>query len=349
MRQDKLLEETQSLMAEVQAQAETLYDQQQVLKQTNRELEERTEILRKSEEQLQQQQVVLEELNMELEEKTEHLEKQNKKYEAKNKELEKARNELELKAKELAKSSMYKSQFSANMSHELRTPLNSMIILSNKLAENNEDTLTEQQITFAKTIHDSGKYLLTLINDILDLSKIEAGKMTIQVTDVPLKETLANLDKSFRPLAGEKGLQFELVLDKDMPEIVWSDQAKLLQILKNLLANAFKFTEKGKVSMAVFSEKDHDGKNRLHFAVKDTGIGAAPENHELIFEDFQQEDGSISRDLGERGSVYRSVNSWWNFLEEKLSLTVKLVKEVHLLLYSTLTKMRMKRMVSEHN
>lgn len=299
-RQSDLLEETQKLMKEVQAQAEELIRQQEELQSKNQALEEQTEILQESEEKLQNQQRVLEQLNKELEEKTIRLEKQNKRYEEKNRELEEARCELETKATELAQSSEYKSQFLANVSHELRTPLNSMLILSKLLSENKEDTLSEKQVDYAKTIHDSGVELLNMINDILDLSKIEAGKMDVEILDVSLKEIMMSLDKSFRPVAEEKGLEFLIKVHPDVPDRIHSDPGKLAQILKNLVANAIKFTEEGNVQVEVFLEKTRK-KQWLHFVVSDTGIGIEKANQDMIFEAFQQEDGSISRKFGGTG------------------------------------------------
>lgn len=292
LKRERLLEETQMLMKEVQKQAEALIQQREELQEKNQVLEKQTDSLKKSEEQLQSQQLTLEKLNMELQEKTEHLEKQNE-------QLEKAHHELELKAEELERSSTYKTQFLANMSHELRTPLNSMLLLSNLLAENKEGRLTDKEVEYAQTIHHSGKELLALINDILDLSKIEAGRMDTHISDVRVQEILDKLAERFRPLAEEKGLAFTVDV-QDAPEVIATDAAKLTQILTNLLANAFKFTEKGNVSLTVFSG-DRNGERNFHFAVKDTGIGIAEENKELIFQAFQQEDGSISRKYGGTG------------------------------------------------
>lgn len=288
IRQTKLLEETQILMEEIQAQTEELESQQAELEVTNEEL--------------QVQQEELEEMNAELEDKTDRLEKQNNLYEEKNNELEKAKNELEQKARELALSSKYKSEFLANMSHELRTPLNSMLILSGLLAENKEDTLTKKQVEFAHTIHSSGKDLLTLINDILDLSKIESGKMEVHPSDVSLKELAGVIERNFRAVANERNLGFEIVLADNLPDFTYTDNAKLQQVLKNLLANAFKFTEHGEVKLKI-SSSDGAVLNTpiITFTVEDTGIGISQENQEAIFSAFQQEDGTISRKYGGTG------------------------------------------------
>ncbi|MCG7344114.1 response regulator [Sporosarcina sp. ACRSL] len=300
IKQAKLLEETQVLMEEIQTQSEELQSQQDELKATNEELEQQTMTLRESEQRLQQQQEELEETNTELEEKTNRLENQNKLYEEKNKQLENARMELEEQARRLALSSKYKSEFLANMSHELRTPLNSMLILSNLLADNKEDTLTNKQVEFAKTIHSSGQDLLGLINDILDLSKIESGKSIVKASHVSLNELAEIIERNFRPVANEKDLGFSVTLHDDLPECIYTDDAKLQQVLKNLLANAFKFTEQGEVRLEV-SNVSTSNDHLIQFSVKDTGIGIAKEKRDLIFEAFQQVDGTISRKYGGTG------------------------------------------------
>ncbi|MFS0689345.1 response regulator [Sporosarcina sp. 179-K 8C2 HS] len=301
IRQAKLLEETQMLMEEIQTQSEELQSQQDELKATNEELEQQTMTLRESEQRLQQQQEELEETNTELEEKTNRLEKQNRLYGEKNNQLEIARSELEEQARQLALSSKYKSEFLANMSHELRTPLNSMLILSNLLAENKDETLTGKQVEFAKTIHSSGKDLLSLINDILDLSKIESGKSNVKASLVSLNELAETIERSFRPVANEKHLEFYVVLNDDLPESIYTDDAKLQQVLKNLLANAFKFTEQGEVRLDISTASTNGNQSVIQFSVKDTGIGIAKDKLDLIFEAFQQVDGTISRRYGGTG------------------------------------------------
>lgn len=301
IKQAKLLEETQMLMEEIQTQSEELQSQQDELKATNEELEQQTMTLRESEQRLQQQQEELEETNTELEEKTNRLEKQNRLSEERNNQLEFARSELEEQARQLALSSKYKSEFLANMSHELRTPLNSMLILSNLLADNKDETLTKKQVEFAKTIHSSGKDLLELINDILDLSKIEAGKSIVKASHVSLNELAETIERSFRPVANEKHLEFHIDLHDDLPEFIYTDDAKLQQVLKNLLANAFKFTDQGEVRLEVSNSSIEDHQSFIQFSVKDTGIGIARDKQELIFEAFQQVDGTISRKYGGTG------------------------------------------------
>lgn len=289
------------LLKETQIQSEKLRSQQEVLKRTNVELEKQTVTLRQSEEELQVQQQEIEETNVELEEKSQRLEKQNKLYVDKNNELEKAKGVLEEQARELALSSKYKSEFLANMSHELRTPLNSMLILSNLLADNKDGTLTTKQVEFAQTIHSSGKDLLALISDILDLSKIESGKMEVYPSQVPLADLVQMIESNFRPVANDKNVGFDIVLQDDLPELIYTDAAKLQQILKNLLANAFKFTKQGKVRLEVSHARTGGNKPIFKFSVKDTGIGIAKESQKLIFNAFQQEDGTTSREYGGTG------------------------------------------------
>ncbi|HLR05934.1 MAG TPA: response regulator, partial [Pyrinomonadaceae bacterium] len=214
------------------------------------------------------------------------------------------------KAEQLALTSKYKSEFLANMSHELRTPLNSMLILSRQLAENNEDNLSSKQVQFAETIHSSGSDLLSLINDILDLSKIESGMMGIEVADVSIDEITAQLERNFHQLAQDKNLRFLIERSDDLNPTVLTDDKRLQQILMNLLSNAFKFTEKGKVVLKISpAHRDQkfflDSLNRageiIAFSVSDTGIGIAAEKQRIIFEAFQQADGTTSRKYGGTG------------------------------------------------
>ncbi|RKQ35621.1 response regulator [Oceanobacillus halophilus] len=294
----KALEESQTLMEEIQAQSEELQTQQDELKTTNEELEQQTEALKRSEEKLQLQQEELEQANVELEEKANSLEEQNRKFEQKNYELETARAELEERAKQLALSSKYKSEFLANMSHELRTPLNSMLILSKLLADNMDGTLSDKQVEYAKTIHSSGKDLLTLINDILDLSKIESGKMDVHPSKVLLKDLTTFVESNFKPVADNKNLRFRIEVNQDTPESLYTDETKIQQVLKNLLGNAFKFTKTGHVSLYI--DYDHS-KSLFVFTVQDTGIGISKDKQQLIFEAFQQADGTTSRKFGGTG------------------------------------------------
>jgi signal transduction histidine kinase/CheY-like chemotaxis protein len=310
MRTEELLLQSQSLTLELQSQSEELQAQQDELKRSNAELEAQAATLRASEELLQTQQEELQQTNEELEERSQQLEEQNKRIEIKNAEIEIARSALEERAEQLALSSRYKSEFLANMSHELRTPLNSLLILAKLLGDNAEGNLTEKQIEFARTIHTAGSDLLDLINDILDLSKVEAGKMDIRVADVQVAEELAALERAFAPMAEEKGLAFELDFAPDALPEVHTDQQRLQQILKNLLSNAIKFTEEGTVTLRV-GQADRaiafgsdilaNAERVLAFSVIDTGIGIPADKVRLIFEAFQQADGTTSRRFGGTG------------------------------------------------
>ena len=251
MRTEELLLQSQQLTQDLQSQSEELQAQQDELKRSNAELEAQTATLRASEELLQTQQEELQQTNEELEERSQQLEEQNRRIEIKNAEIEEARSALEEKAEQLALSSRYKSEFLANMSHELRTPLNSLLILAKLLADNPDGNLTEKQTEFATTIHNAGSELLGLINDILDLSKVEAGKMDVNIGEVSVADELAALERSFLPVAAEKGLSFELDFAENAPPTVVTDEQRLQQVLKNLLSNAFKFTDEGGVVLRV--------------------------------------------------------------------------------------------------
>src|SRR3954468_11528846 len=236
MRTEELLEQSQELTQELQSQSEELQAQQEELQQTNKELEEQAASLKASEELLQTQQEELQQTNEELEEKAQLLEEQNRRIEIKNREIELARAALEEKAEQLSVSSRYKSEFLANMSHELRTPLNSLLILAKLLSENSDANLTEKQIEFANTIYQAGSDLLDLINDILDLSKVEAGKMDVNIAEVKLGDVREYVERTFEPLAHEKGLKLEVeVHGANIPPVVETDEQRLQQILKNLL------------------------------------------------------------------------------------------------------------------
>jgi HAMP domain-containing protein/signal transduction histidine kinase/CheY-like chemotaxis protein len=226
---------------------------------------------------------------------------------AKNIEIESARAGLEEKATQLALSSKYKSEFLANMSHELRTPLNSLLILSRLLADNDDHNLTSQQVEFATTIHSAGNDLLALINDILDLSKVEAGKMELDLGAVALADICEDVERSFRPVAEEKGLTFAIELDDALPPSIVTDEQRLQQVLRNLLSNAFKFTPAGTVALRVLRDADE----RISFAVADSGVGIAPDKLASIFEAFQQADGTTSRKYGGTGlglSISREIS-----------------------------------------
>jgi len=239
--------------------------------------------------------------NAELEAQAAELNDKAKLLEVKNNEVELASRSLEEKAEQLQLISKYKSEFLANMSHELRTPLNSLLILSKMLAENRNGNLTAEQVQFAQTVYTSGNDLLSLINEILDLSKVEAGKMPIDPRTFRLGEVRDYLEQTFRHVAEQKSLSFEIKMDGHLPHALFTDVNRLQQILKNLLSNAFKFTNKGGVSMIVRQAPKDKGDNMIAFSVQDTGIGIPAEKQKLIFEAFQQADGTTSRKYGGTG------------------------------------------------
>jgi signal transduction histidine kinase/HAMP domain-containing protein/CheY-like chemotaxis protein len=236
-------------------------------------------------------------LNTELEQQAQLLEERNLDIERKNREIEQARIGLEEKADQLAQSSRYKSEFLANMSHELRTPLNSLLILSKLLLDNETGNLTDKQMEFARTIRAAGSDLLELINDILDLSKIEAGKMDLLLDALPVTDVCQYVRSTFGPVASDKGLTLDVVLAEDVPNVILTDQQRLQQILRNLLSNAFKFTAQGGVTLQIAPA----GPDAITFAVSDTGIGIAEDKLTAIFDAFQQADGTTSRTYGGTG------------------------------------------------
>ena len=247
----------------------------------------------RTEELLQQSQS----LNAELEQQAQLLEERNLDIEGKNREIELARLGLEEKAAQLALSSRYKSEFLANMSHELRTPLNSLLILSKLLLDNEAGNLTDKQLDFARTIRAAGSDLLELINDILDLSKIEAGKMDLLFDAIPVAGICSYVQRTFEPVAADKGLTLDVALDDDVPSAIVTDEQRLQQILRNLLSNAFKFTAEGGVTLRI----ERAAEDVVSFSVIDTGIGIAADKLAVIFEAFQQADGTTSRTYGGTG------------------------------------------------
>ncbi|STY31269.1 sensory box histidine kinase/response regulator [Legionella wadsworthii] len=271
------------------------------------------ELLKQSQsmaQELQSQQEELQQTNEELEEKARLLAEQNNEVENKNREVERARQSLEEKAEQLALTSKYKSEFLANMSHELRTPLNSLLLLSRQLSENRSKNLSHNEVEFANTIYSSGVDLLNLINDILDLSKIESGTVAIDINPVSLTEIYNHLYKMFSHVAEEKKLDYKIEFAPDVPSTIFTDTKRLFQVLKNLLSNAFKFTEKGSITVDIslakggWSSKSSNLVNAdqvIAFSVRDTGIGVAKEKQKIIFEAFQQADGSTSRKYGGTG------------------------------------------------
>jgi CheY-like chemotaxis protein/signal transduction histidine kinase/CHASE3 domain sensor protein len=282
--------ELQNLLEETQRQSEELQVQGEELRVSNEELEEQSRAIKESQVRLEQQQVELEQTNSQLEEQAQQLETQRDN-------LERANVSTQLKARELEQASRYKSDFLANMSHELRTPLNSSLILAKLLADNPEENLSDEQVKFAQTILSSGNDLLNLINDILDLSKIEAGHVDVRPEAVLLERLSENLSQLFAPVARTKGIEFKLDRSGEVPSIIETDAQKLEQVLKNLLSNAFKFTESGTVTLTMKSSAD----GGIAFSVADSGIGIAPEQQRSIFEAFHQADGTISRRYGGTG------------------------------------------------
>jgi CheY-like chemotaxis protein/signal transduction histidine kinase len=259
---------------------------------------------------LQTRQAELQQTNQELASKAKQLAEQNVEVERKNQEVEQARRALEEKAAELALTSKYKSEFLANMSHELRTPLNSILILGQQLMENAGGNLSLKQVDFARNIHSAGTDLLTLINDILDLSKIESGTVTVEAEEITFASLRDTVERTFHHVAESKNLAFHVHIDSALPRSFTSDPTRLQQILKNLLSNAFKFTSRGEVSMRVQATSsgwsfDHPilrfGQSAVSIEVSDTGIGIAPEKQKLIFEAFQQADAGTSRKYGGTG------------------------------------------------
>jgi HAMP domain-containing protein/signal transduction histidine kinase/CheY-like chemotaxis protein len=259
---------------------------------------------------LQSRQEELQNTNQELQEKAGLLAHQNEEVERKNSEVEQARQALEEKAKQLALTSKYKSEFLANMSHELRTPLNSLLILSDQLSKNPEGNLSAKQTEFSKTIHSSGNDLLMLINDILDLSKIESGTVVVDVSELRLEELHSYVERTFRHVAESKDVDFLMRLSPNLPKSIFTDAKRLQQVLKNLLSNAFKFTHRGQVTLNVEVatggwNPEFEDLNRassvLSFSVTDTGIGISSDKQQIIFEAFQQADGSTSRKYGGTG------------------------------------------------
>jgi signal transduction histidine kinase/CheY-like chemotaxis protein/HAMP domain-containing protein len=293
MRTEELLKESQLLTQELQSRQTELTRKQEELHATNEELQEKAQLL----------------------------ENEKKQVEAKNFEIDMARRAVEEKAEQLALTSKYKSEFLANMSHELRTPLNSLLILSKMLADNQQGNLNEKQTEFARTIHSAGTDLLNLINDILDLSKIESGTVAIEIGEMSFANLRLHIERTFRQLASEKLLSFDVAFATDLPATIRTDEKRLQQIVLNLLSNAFKFTSDGAVTLSV--RKAHEGWSKTHpvlgeakeaieIAVGDTGIGIPEDKQRLIFEAFQQADGTTSRKYGGTGlglSISREIAS----------------------------------------
>jgi signal transduction histidine kinase/CheY-like chemotaxis protein/HAMP domain-containing protein len=301
---------TEQLLKQSQALTEELQSQQLELTQGNRRLEDQARTLKSSEELLRQQQEQLQRTNAELQEKAQQLAEQNVEVERKNREVEQAKQALEDKAEQLVLISRYKSEFLANMSHELRTPLNSLLILAKVLADNADGKLSPKQVKFAETIYSAGTDLLALINDILDLSKIESGMMVIEQEDLLLTDIRDYVVRTFRHVAEGKALGFTVEIDNDAPKVMSTDIKRLQQVLKNLLSNALKFTEEGGVKLRIRRSESgwskgnntlNNARNVIAFEVTDTGIGIPEEKRLLIFEAFRQADGTTSRKYGGTG------------------------------------------------
>jgi signal transduction histidine kinase/HAMP domain-containing protein/DNA-binding response OmpR family regulator len=282
MRTEGLLKQSQLLTAELQARQTELTTKQEELHNTNEELQEKAQLL----------------------------ENEKKQVEAKNIEIEMARRAVEEKAEQLALTSKYKSEFLANMSHELRTPLNSLLILSKLLADNPQGNLNEKQTEFARTINSAGSDLLSLINDILDLSKIESGTVSIEVGEMPMSGLKQHMERTFRQLAADKHLDFNVEFDANLPSAIRTDEKRLQQVVLNLLSNAFKFTAQGGVTLAVRTAESgwspshpvlRTAERAIAISVTDTGIGIPQDKQKLIFEAFQQADGTTSRKYGGTG------------------------------------------------
>jgi len=310
LRTAQLRNEVALLLEEAQQQAEELQAQQEELRASNEELEEQSRALKESAVRLEAQQAELEETNVQLEMQADvlHVQKVN---------LERTQIELTAHSDELARANQVKSEFLANMSHELRTPLNSALILAKLLADNTSGNLTEEQVQFAETIYGASTDLLTLINDILDLSKIEAGKIDVHIEKLSLRSMIEQLQRTFDPLAAQKGLRLETSItdrygngsgdgnhdeiDHENHDIIVSDGQRLQQVLKNLVSNAVKFTERGSVQLMIDALKSVDGAPLVRFRVIDSGVGIAPEHQDVIFEAFRQADGSTHRKFGGTG------------------------------------------------
>ncbi|WP_260675906.1 CHASE3 domain-containing protein [[Scytonema hofmanni] UTEX B 1581] len=340
-RTEELLQQSRSLTDELTTQQEELLQSNQRLEEQTETLKNSDKLLRQQQQDLQQSYEELQQLNEELEEKTELLAQQKQEVEYKNREVEQARLNLEEKATQLTTTSKYKSQFLANMSHELRTPLNSLLILAQVLSNNNEGNLTQKQIEYSQTIYSAGNDLLSLINEILDLAKIESGTMEVELKETFFSELQRHVEWTFRSIAEDKKLDFHVHFDEQLPPTIYTDSKRLQQLLNNLLTNAFKFTEEGQVSLRVSvvtegwsrdQQSLNSAKSAIAFAISDTGIGIPPEKQQVIFEAFQQADGTTSRKYGGTGlglSISRQI-------AELLGGEIRLVSQVDLSLTSSL-------------
>ena len=300
------------LLSQVQQQAEELEAQQEEMRVTNEELMTKTEMLQASEEEMRVQQEELRNTNAELEEKASLLEE-------KNQAIEEARKAINLKVMELETTGRYKSEFLANMSHELRTPLNSILVLARILKDNKPANLSEDQVKYASVIFNAGNDLLTLINDILDLSKIESGKLEMQNDNVKVADILHDMEMLFAEVAANKKIKYSIATGKELPKSIFTDKVRVEQVLKNLLSNAFKFTpEGGSINVNVVPGDDE---KTISFKIKDTGIGITLDKQKIIFEAFQQADGSTSRRFGGTGLGLSISRELVNLLDGNITVT----------------------------
>ncbi|MCP3898639.1 MAG: response regulator, partial [Desulfobacteraceae bacterium] len=308
------------MLEKSQAQTEALQVREEELSHANATLEKQSSELKKSEKYLQKQQEELRQINEELEQQTQMLEAQKLSESKKNKQLKDAHETLEEKARDLEVTSKYKSEFLANMSHELRTPLNSILLLSKYLAENKRSNLSKKEIEFADTVHNSGQDLLKLINEILDLSKVEAGKLIMNIEDTSFESICDNLKSQFSPIAKNKKIDFKIECADGLPKAIRTDAQRLEQVLNNFISNSIKFTDKGSVTFDIslpgpnvtFFNTDLENNECIAFSVIDTGVGIEKDQQKIIFEAFQQEDGSISKKYGGTGlglSISKSITS----------------------------------------
>ena len=328
------------LLSETQNQKELLQVQQEELRQTNEELEEQTKALRLSEETLQHQKEELSVINEELEERSRALEQEKETIKVINEELRIVQVELEKKAKDLELSSKYKSEFLANMSHELRTPLNSILVLSQLMSDNASKNLSDKQVEFAKTINSSGSDLLSLINEILDLSKVEAGKIEVVAERFSLSVFAEQINRIIQPLTRKKGLSFSISIDESLPEYIYNDSQRVQQILRNLLSNSVKFTEQGFVKLKISRPNgEFHGRSGLKpeetiaFEVSDSGIGIPKEKYKLIFEAFQQAEGTTNRKYGGTGLGLTISKSFADLLGGEIFVSSEEAKGSSFILY----------------
>ncbi|HYX35837.1 MAG TPA: response regulator [Oligoflexus sp.] len=311
----------QELLTQTQKQTEELQAQQEELHASNEELSRQTQALMQAQSQLEMQQSALEENNAELEQQQKYLEDQKSQLEMFNRHLREAKLNADEKARELETTSRYKSEFLANMSHELRTPLNSILLLGQLLQRNTTGNLTNEQLDFIRIMHAAGDDLLNLINDVLDLSRVEAGKLDLQRCEIPVANLQQNIDRSFESLVSNKGVSWRCIMEPSCPRSIISDPQRVEQIIKNFVSNAIKFTDKGEVSVRLSGAGPAYPDYELAIEVKDTGIGIPTDKFELIFEAFRQVDGSIGRRYGGTGLGLSISRELANLLQGRILVT----------------------------